>query len=134
MTQEEKDLLLKDLCARLPYGVMIQHPDYDEPEVLDTILTPDAYEGGGIQCNCDDSRFEEIHSLKDCKPYLRPTSSMSLKEEEEYSFLLNDGGWGISEDLMTDCIDWLNTHHFDYRGLIEKGLAISTDKYNPYKD
>ena len=70
----------------------------------------------------------------EAKPYLRPMSSMTKEEETEYAFLLNDGGWGVSERLIIECLDWLNKHHFDYRGLIEKGLAIEvTDDNNPYK-
>lgn len=41
MTQEEKDLVFQDLCARLPYGVIVYHPDYDGPETLDTVFSPD---------------------------------------------------------------------------------------------
>ena len=32
-----------------------------------------------------------------------------------------------------ECLDWLNSKHFDYRGLILKGLAIAvTEDNNPY--
>lgn len=54
MKPEDKELLLKDLCARLPYRVLVHHPDYDEPECLDTVFTPDAWMEGGIMCTIDD--------------------------------------------------------------------------------
>ena len=120
MTQEDKELLLKDLCARLPYGVIV---------CLETGLQEklDMYSSVGVY----------IESCR-CKPYLRPMSSMT--EEEKYYI---DNRWGADNygDIITyssyedgmstvelaDIIgfqDWLNAHHFDYRGLIGKGLAI----------
>ena len=138
MTQEQKDLLLKDLCARLPYGVIIQHPDYDEPQTLDTILTPDAWHQGGIQCQCDDTNIKEIHDLVDCKPYLRPMSSITKEEKKELEdkglgWYMNGGQFCFSPDL--DLYDWLNKNMFDYRGLIPAGQAIEvTEDNNPYKD
>lgn len=108
MTQEEKQLLLKDLCTRLPYGVMI---------TLDGIhpitCTPSIYNAIWLKGN---RRF---------KLYLRPMSSMTEEERMEYLH--------ITLCDVVDCeawneVDWLNTHHFDYRGLIERGLAIEAPK------
>ena len=131
MTNEEKELLLVDLSARLPYGVKCQI-DYNNEE--DTDL--------GIERYCDDRivsvcvETEEIGLYEaseyfypnEIKPYLRPMSSMS---DEEYEDLCNSCIWlWFKDDLRTvahgdyKCYDWLNAHHFDYRGLIEKGLAI----------
>lgn len=129
MTQEEKQLLLQDLCARLPYGVKAQYYGSEEE-----MLTVDTIEAIYIQPSVEIVIGQYGLELDDIKPYLRPLSSMTQEEEKEYSFLLNDGGWGVSENLITDCIDWLNAHHFDYRGFIEKGLAISTEEFNPYKN
>lgn len=127
MKSEDKKLLLKDLCMRLPYESIVEYVikgprgDVIITSKLDTLHI--------------DELLEDNENLVGVRPYLRPLSSITLKEEEEYSFLLNDGGWGISESLMTDCIDWLNAHHFDYRGLINKGLAIEvTENNNPYKN
>ena len=124
MTQEDKDLLIKDLSGRLPYRhnlwLFVQEFDEDVPSNR-RMLTK----------YIDDI---ETDWLLVCKPYLRPMLNMTKEEEQEYSLLLNDGGWGITEDLISDCIDWLNANHFDYRGLIERGLALSTEIYNPYKD
>ena len=114
MTQEEKELLLKDLCARLPY-----HPHIWINEHLTNIeLTPNSETYQYVMC-------------EDCKPYLRPMSSMTEEEKLMYEWLMI-GADNIS--YMLHVIDWLNAHHFDYRGLIEKGLAIEvTEENNPYK-
>lgn len=109
MTQEEKQLLLKDLCARLFYEVMLNVNGYDR------MLMP---------CDIDLISIDKIQ----CKPYLRPMSSMTKEEYESikyrYSFY-GDSILHISEMLTCgEVTDWLNEHHFDYRGLIEKGLAL----------
>ena len=101
MTQEDKQLLLKDLCGRLPYGVVIK-------------ITSD----GGIVEASYDMRLDAglladlLHSEDDFMPYLRPMSSMTEEEDNEYI------------NTMWDAVDWLNAHHFDYRGLIRIGLAL----------
>ena len=111
-TQENKKLLLQDLCARLPYGVKIT-------DGLNVIKT-DPFISIGVFVY--DGKW---------KPYLRPMSSMTEKERKEYKHLVAFSG---SPDGATNFTDWLNAHHFDHRGLIEKGLAIEvTEKNNPYK-
>ena len=120
MTQEEKLLLLKDLSARLPYKVMV-HIIYNTKEPCYGELTPK-----DIQWFID-SKIEEI------KPYLRPMSSMTEEEKKEYRKTqinkwvkcvdCTGGGYYEHRDTLKT-FDWLNAHHFDYRGLIEKGLAI----------
>ena len=109
MTQEEKQLLLKDLCARLPYNVVIRCMDNDTD--YKCFLTTDILN-------------ELLHNIEyyDYKPYLRPMSSMTEEENTKYEY-----GFLYSNDLQIyaeEYIDWLNEHHFDYRGLIEKSLAI----------
>lgn len=140
MKKEDKDLLLKDLCARLPYGVKMWFPSAFAPIVLDEFILSVARR-----------RDEEF------KPYLRPMSSMTEEEKGELWFLLTEGRTNIElnsngqlttrENIelgfnypfvcpegSTLYVDWLNAHHFDYRGLIEKGLAIAvTEENNPYK-
>lgn len=119
MTQEEKQLLLKDLCARLPYGVMCRLSAKGA-----NISITEKLELGGLE--------HFIYGTMDVKPYLRPMSSMTEEEKEEVRRRFCDE-W--EESIMelyysieirdVDCfIDWLNEHHFDYRGLIEKGLAL----------
>ena len=102
MTQEDKELLLKDLCARLPYGVKVTNG-------IHTItLKP---------CSDISIIIKNEHIL----PYLRPLSSMAEEERKEYKHLVAFSG---NPDGAANFIDWLNEHHFDYNRLIEKGLAL----------
>ena len=121
MTQEDKELLLKDLCARLPY-----HPIVYVDENLPRLKL-----GGATRV------WEYIAVDKPCKPYLRPMSSMTEEENEEFEELFIS--YSISQDrncvyhasrgdLNLEIIDWLNAHHFDYRGLIDKGLALEAQE------
>jgi len=123
MTQEEKDLLLKDLSARLSYGVIVNasYKDGDGWKNEDRELLG-IYKDKQIYLNGIYTTIEDI------KPYLRPMSSMT---KEEYDQLYIDSR--VKEDSIDildalandmDAIDWLNQHHFDYRDLIEKGLAL----------
>ena len=127
MTQEDKEILLKDLCARLPYNVICQvefkeNGKYNSKVMLlSGIFTDEAYfttKGGSIYSN-------------EYKPYLFPLSSMTEEQKSDYQFIterwMNDPSHSIS-----DSIDWLNKNHFDYRGLIEKGLAIDATNLNIY--
>ena len=125
MVQEDKELLLKDLCARLPYNLRIR-THYEDDIYGDIILH-----------KISDTRVNDLYKIENCKPYLRPLSSMTEEEEKEYINIDN-----MSYSCPMDYahfpafkrIDWLNAHHFDYRGLIECGLAIEvTEKNNPYK-
>jgi hypothetical protein len=129
MTQEDKELLLKDLCARLPYGVICQMEDkliINESQYYDSTLS--------------ERHIELFRNHKDfyIKPYLRPMSSMTETEHKEYELLANRcvvSSVGFVHFEAQELIDWLNKHHFDYRGLIEKGLAIEvTKENNPYKE
>ena len=132
MTQEDKELLLKDLCARLPYGVKIEFTWWvmDEGTCDITTLEPDHIE----QIIDDEVGNAEI------KPYLFPMSSMTDEQKEEYYILCDFVPTYHHEvgDIIEDAydnwesIDYLNAHHFDYRGLIEKGLAIDATGLNIY--
>jgi len=123
MTKEDKQLLLANLCARLPYGVKYQTYLGDIFTLKDIALSRTS-----TQYYIDDNAF----SLEQIKPYLRPMSSMTNDEEETYeSFIIS-----IAEDETGawELTDWLNEHHFDYRGLIPMGLAVAvTEENNPYK-
>lgn len=126
MTQEDKDLLIKDLSARLPYGVIYRFTTSTH-EYRNWKLTPSS-----IEWFIDNLGFFNL------KPYLRPLSSMTKEEEKEYTDIDNRS-YSCPKDYAhipaSDRIDWLNKHHFDYRGLIEKGLAFEvTEMDNPYKD
>ena len=117
MAQKDEQLLLKDLCARLSYGVKVQYNneiyniDYISALYMEVKLD--------IPANYTIGIFE-------IKPYLRPMSSMTEEEKERYHELC-DSYYGIYFDSINS-IDWLNAHHFDYRGLIEKGLALKAPK------
>lgn len=140
MTQQDKDLLLRDLSARLPYGVKVQ-VEYDAEEFgktieIDEITMIDKYGKEILLYHAG-----EYFSIEELKPYLRPMSSMTVEEREEYQKFLfpcpdYDGRVvvGVYHRDLYKVYDWLNAHHFDYRGLIEKGLAIEViPENNPYK-
>ena len=129
MTQEDKELLLKDLCARLPYGVKIQIPELFRPsvQITETLVSID---NGHI--NDSGMKIEFV------KPYLRIMSSMIEEERKEFNsscVIIYDEIKGKTILYTIETIDWLNSHYFDYRGLIPKGLAIEvTKENNPYKE
>ena len=136
MTQEDKKLLLKDLCARLPYGVKIQVPYEDGSGYFDEIVW-EVNNDGPFHVNGWGIEYEYV------KPYLFPLSSMTEEQEREYN-TLRDFVYAHHyeyEDIVEDIglydnwgsIDYLNAHHFDYRGLIEKGLAIDATGLDIYK-
>ena len=111
MTQEEKQLLLKDLCARLPYDVIVER-----------LYIP---ENNGFSCELSYRDFELLNDDNwSIKPYLRPMSSMTKEEEVECYFETDTKTGQRMFVKATDLIDYFNKHHFDYRGLIEKGLAL----------
>jgi hypothetical protein len=126
MKQEDKELLLKDLCARLPYEVILVAPSRR------------------TSFPTDGNTAAELCVEQGWKPYLRPLSSMT---EEEYVHFMSICGMNLRsyeiQEMMSENfshpnkitivntlggyshnIDWLNKNMFDYRGLIEKGLAL----------
>jgi len=127
MTQEDKELLLQDLCARLSYGIYISPADCGKailigikdgnPLLWDTILKKE---------------YDKPWDIEYIKPYLRPMSSMTEEEKRQYiRFIAYSGNPNGSANF----VDWLNAHHFDYRttydeskekwvSMIEKGLAL----------
>lgn len=122
MTREDRQLLIQDLCGRLPYRVKLKVREWKTPIELTTIKH---------NVLSDDYIINENYKLDDIKSYLRPMSSITEEEKLELSTSL------IYANMIDNTrvqIDWFNAHHFDYRGLIPKGLAISTEEFNPYKD
>ena len=146
MTQEEKQLLFQDLCARFPHGVKI-HIEFNEiahivgDATLDSIKSitgqlfdfcdfEQDFNHGDDAPICGLSGSRKLH-ITEFKPYLRPMSSMTEEEKKEYDILTP------IVEVVFPCdayplIDWLNKKMLDYRGLIEKGLALEApkDMYN----
>ena len=124
MTQEDKDLLLKDLCARLPYGIKfpitVKNPITSEPvETIGTISDINRYGVVSFVWDYEGQEILEKNTLhiKDIKPFLFPISSMTDEQKED----MIKSSCGIGSDK--NVFDWWNKNHFDYRGLIPMGLA-----------
>jgi len=147
MKQEDKELLLKDLCARLPYEVKMNHiadSEHSPKTLIGVAKDMITLEGlGGYECV----------DVEDYKPYLFPLSSMTEEQFVElkvFADLIYESDtlelveWNDNyktlefwlEEVPSYCVikvfDWLNKNHFDYRGLIEKGLAIDATGLNIY--
>ena len=132
MTKEEKTLLLKDLCARLPYGVQCKYNrilpigwEVSDPSTDGTLQSIEIETSGTVNVKIDG----RLHGLSDFKPYLRSMESMTL---EEYDELMDIPNIALYEDGKTITngreVDWLNKKMFDYRELIPIGLALPAIK------
>ena len=124
MDQNDKDLILRDLSARLPYGVHVEISWEYSKTYVHTGL--EYYEFPNIDSLLNIFWDEKCISIK---PYLRPMSSITKEEYEELKSISSYYGFAPYEYIDDWCpnyemIDWLNKHHFDYRNLIEKGLAL----------
>lgn len=138
MTQEEKQLLLQDLCTRLPYGVILQVGIFDNGDIkyhnkkldyqlLSLIELDGRYYSNGLLC-----KYNQFTA----KPYLRTMSSMTEEEEREYNAALTPLGDFMFEqeelfkpiqlykNIPFELYEFFNSYHFDYRGLIPMGLAL----------
>lgn len=136
MTQKDIDLLLRDFCGRLPYGLKVQVLCWDEKEgEINVPLTVYSVNRDGYVYFESNDYNIDYSSIEECKPYLRPMSSMTKEEYNEVSDLLKaeDPSLNLDEVMATIEIDWLNKNMFDFRGLIPKDFALSTDEFNPYK-
>lgn len=130
MTQNEKDLIFKDICSRLPYGVKAEKYTIR----MDGEFVP--------QANVEIVTAEDIIAQNKCpgyiiKPYLFPISSMTEEQKQELYNLAEETAFQIihSEDGNPQpqiAIDWYNKNHFDYRGLIPMGLAKDATGLNIY--
>lgn len=152
MTQEDKELLLKDLCSRLPYGVKIQYHHIQET-ITDILLDINMFGRVNI--------YGHIKDICDVKPYLFPLSSMTEEQKKEFKeiskceyairscggfdsegvYLIEVGKYEYEYGIDTvveefyfnrEIIDWFNKNHFDYCGLISMGLAIDATNLNIY--
>jgi hypothetical protein len=137
MIQEDKDLLLTDLCGRLPYGLKLQNiNDKDSIVQLRSINLDNycyeiqfyTYQGKALTI-CNVSKLFRFGKILRYKPYLFPMSSMTEEQYKTYCELEHSGNM---EHLSLPLLEWLNKNHFDYRGLIEKGLAIDATNLNIY--
>ena len=157
MTQEQKDLLLKDLCARLPYGVKAYVKNWSklDQKYYDGVFTVKyVYPSlNDICASTENYSVEVILGYADyfIKPYLFPLSSMSEDQKYEFysrfivkdcdcvfdyfKFCLDNGKWHkllTSLLAVEEIIDWFHKNHIDYRGLIPMGLANDATGLNIY--
>lgn len=134
MKQEDKNLLLKDLCARLPYKVYAQIPD----EYGGYTSVIESIDIDGFVKDFEGTQIE----IENIKPYLFPLSSMTEEQKKEYNRWKHElpvyhyeYGDSVEEVELFDSpesFEYLIENHFDYRGLIEKGLAIDATEKNIY--
>lgn len=155
MTQEEKDILIKDLCVRLPYGVIVETPK-GKGYVCDINLTIFGTEAG-VNIN---ATSRDKFNIEDIKPYLIPLSSMTEEQKKELfkycEFYIQENGEGKNEEVYgieiarrpdpaycydhtfriwgidMRAINWLLKNHFDIYGLIPMDLAIDATGLNIY--
>ena len=125
MTEKDKNLLLIDLCGRLPYGVKVEAETWLEDEGEFAYVPDKVY-----SINSDGYIVHGYDEVYECKPYLFPLSSMTEEQKEEFDRLYTYDALIINPQW--ELIDWLNKNHFDYRGLIERGLAIDATNKNIY--
>ena len=124
MTQEEKQLVLQDICGRLPYGVIVDYKEneFEIPHWKITSVHPDTFDGWigyDKRVGAGSESGSRPFKIGEVKPYLRPMSSMTKEEYDELCELAKSKFIGDSKE-----IDWLNEKMFDYRGLIPMGLAL----------
>ena len=123
MKQEDKELLLRDLCARVPYGVKVQY--------MNNIFVID-YVSSYEEVKLDTSDNWTV-GVSEVKPYLFPLSSMTEEQTKELINLINTGQNDNNEFMRSLCrIEFYHKYHFDYRGLIPMGLAIDATGLNIY--
>ncbi len=133
MTQEEKQLLLKEICARLPYGVKAEVIGWDEEKEKEVFVPVTVYSVNtdGYVYFADNDYDITSCSIDACRLYLRPISSMTSKEWVEFCdcSIKDEASWVLTSNRQKlipfqNREDYLNSKHFDYRGLIPMGLAL----------
>lgn len=117
MTEENKNLLLQELSARLPYGVKVEY----ENKIFDI-----DYISSYQEIKLDEFTINYTIDISDVKPYLFPLSSMTEEQQLFYSTHLNYMPY-------YQRVDWFNKHHLDYRGIIPLGIAIDATGLNIYE-
>lgn len=134
MLQEHKNLLFKDLCNRIPYGVKVKVTNLSTTYTLNTIINT---EYGGIQGQLLDkfvpnnvSPRTVNYRLDEIKPYLIPRSSLTEEQSEEIDEIMESHNSLIQ--CCTELMEFYDRNHIDYRGLIPLGLAIDATNLNIY--
>lgn len=129
MTQEEKDLLLQDLCGRLPYKVKVT--------TTNTAVKFGVISGISIEnkISVRTKHADIVFNCTEVKPYLFPLSSMTEEQKVIYGDLcyavIHSLAWDM-QAALNELVDWLNKNYFDFRGLIPKDLAIDATGLNIY--
>ena len=143
MTQEDKELLFKDLCARLPYEIKFLRKswNFESNQELSVIEALEDIDKDGYINNA------KVYKVEDIKPYLFPLSSMTKEQLFEVQEILGKNEIEIKDGFLSiidsnrntisyleilAVLEWFNKDHFDYRGLIEKGLAVNATGLNIY--
>lgn len=132
MNDKDKELLLRDLCGRLPYGVKCEWYRYRSDHEL--------IHRGIIELGKNSKDTNIFDSWNKFKPYLFPLSSMTEEQKKEYrkvceldtEILSKHPMDGTPFPALYNSQDYLNAHHFDYRGLIPMGMAIDATGKNIY--
>ena len=133
MKQNDKHLLLQDLCARLPYGVIVDYKEneFEIPHWKINVIYPETMDGWigydekvGVGSKSGSRPF----NIGEYKPYLRTMSSMTEEEKKEFGRISCEGNIGHKYGIFYKSQDYLNSIHVDYRGLIPKGLALEALK------
>ena len=120
MTHEDKQLLLKDLCGMLPYKIKVNVPRNGSILTVYSII-----DFNKVYLKVDDEALRGwSEEVEEVKPYLRPMSSMTEEERKHFESKCCWGKWESGPIITLEAADWLNENHLDYRGLIEKGLAL----------
>lgn len=128
MRQEDKELILKDLCARLPYGAKCEN--YNHIDGRNVFKVTDIRDNGYICGTVNNHYCWAVFDPLELKPYLFPLSSMTEEQEKEYNDL-NCYELGCFPHTEA-ALDYLIKNQFDFRGLIPKGLAIDATGLNIY--
>lgn len=120
MSDKDRELLFIDLCGRIPYEVVVCLNGTSNERLASVSF----WEEIELQ---DGTRY--LYPLEEIKPYLFPMQTMTEEQYKTYCELEHSGNM---EHLSLSLLEWLNKNHFDYRGLIEKGLAIDATNLNIY--
>lgn len=121
-----KELLLSYLCMALPYNLQVKADEDNEPYTLLSVYPNKDI----VLIGTDMSGVYATSKVKidTVKPYLRPMSSMTKEERKEHN-LHRLSKWSTYAEYCANVIDWLHAHHFDYIGLIKKGLALEAPEW-----